>query len=107
MLLGIAAVTFVMNLITLGSYICGVEAANKSASATSAVGVVLLVVHVVAWAVAAGLFRMAETGNDLWGYSCSSAADEVQAQVQSYLNFNKLCSYQVSCMPLLVGNHRS
>jgi len=94
MLLGIAATTFLMNIITLGSYICGVQAANKSATATTVVSTILLAVHVVAWAVATGLFKMANTGNDLWGYSCSPTADEIQIQVQSYLDFNKLCNFQ-------------
>ncbi|KAK0111139.1 hypothetical protein ONS95_001515 [Cadophora gregata] len=81
MLLGIAAVTFCMNLITLCSYVCGVGAANKSQTITTTLGIILLAVHFVSWAVAAGLFRMAETGTDLWGYTCSSKADEIQVQV--------------------------
>lgn len=97
MLLGIAAVTFCMNVVTLCAYACGVEAANKSQTATTVVGIILLGVHVVSWAVAVGLYKMAHgTGKDLWGYTCSSRADELQAQVQSFVNFGKLCTLQVS-----------
>lgn len=96
MLLGIAAITFFMNLVTLCSYACGVGAANKSSTATTVVGIILLAVHVISWAVAAGLYKMAETGNDLWGYTCSARADEIQAQVKSFVSFGKLCNLQVS-----------
>ncbi|KAL5330711.1 hypothetical protein ACEPPN_000230 [Leptodophora sp. 'Broadleaf-Isolate-01'] len=94
MLLGIAAITFFMNLVTLCSYACGVGAANKSSTATTVVGIILLAVHVISWAVAAGLYKMAETGNDLWGYTCSARADEIQAQVKSFVSFGKLCNLQ-------------
>ncbi|KAH7333211.1 hypothetical protein BKA65DRAFT_538908 [Rhexocercosporidium sp. MPI-PUGE-AT-0058] len=94
MLLGIAAITFFMNLVTLCSYTCGVGAANKSSTATTCVEIILLAVHVVSWAVAAGLYRMAETGTDLWGYTCSSRADEIESQVKAYVSFGKLCNLQ-------------
>ncbi|TVY53424.1 hypothetical protein LCER1_G005236 [Lachnellula cervina] len=94
MLLGIATVTFSMNLVTLLSYCCGVGAANKASSVTSVLGYVFLIVHFAAWAVAAGLYRMARDGRDLWGYSCSGASDAVQEQVKSFLDFGKLCTMQ-------------
>ncbi len=57
----------------------------------------MLVIHVVVWAVAMGLFQMAQqTGNDLWGYSCGNVADEIQAAVTNFLDFGKLCTVQVS-----------
>jgi len=94
MLLGIATVTFFMNLITLCSYCCGVGAANKVNSGASIVGYIMLGAHVLVWAAGMGLFRMARTGKDLWGYSCSSIADQVQAEVESFLDFGKLCTMQ-------------
>jgi hypothetical protein len=96
MLLGIAVVTFCMNLINVCAYICGVDAANKAYSCTKYVTYALTAVHVVAWAITIGLFKMAQTESSLWGYSCSSAADKIQAQVQSYVDFGKLCTMQVS-----------
>jgi len=94
MLLAIAAITFIMNFIVICTYICGVNAANKASSITGYIGYALLAVRIVAWGVAAGLFQKANTGNDLWGYSCSDQADAIQAQVQSYINFNTLCLTQ-------------
>ena len=97
MLLGFAAVTFCMNIVTLCSYACGVGAANKAHAGTTLIGAISLAVHIVPLTVAAGLFRLAETGTDLWGYTCSSRADAIQVQVQSFVNFGKLCNLQVSC----------
>jgi hypothetical protein len=96
MLLGIAVLTFFMNLINVCAYMCGVDAANKAYSCTKYVTYALTAAHVVAWAVAIGLFKMAQTESSLWGYTCSSKADQIQAQVQSYLDFGKLCTMQVS-----------
>ena len=95
MLLGISTITFIANLITLCTYLCGIGAANKTSSFFSYIGYILLAVHVVIWAVAVGLFKMANTGHDLWGYSCSDQAEAIQEQVQSFLDFGKLCTLQV------------
>ncbi|RDL36136.1 uncharacterized protein BP5553_06748 [Venustampulla echinocandica] len=95
MLLAIATVTFFLNLITLCAYCCGgVKAANKASNFTSYAGYLFTAAHFVSWAIAAGLYRFARTGNDLWGYSCSNAADSIQEQVASFLDFGKLCTMQ-------------
>jgi len=95
LLLGIAVITFFMNFITLCSYLCGVERANKTSTMASYVGYITLAVHVVVWAVGMGLFKMASAAeHDLWGYSCGSLSDQIQPEVQSYLDFGKLCTVQ-------------
>jgi hypothetical protein len=50
--------------------------------------------YFIAWAISSGLFQMANTGQDLWGWSCSPKSDAIQAQVQNYLDFGKLCLLQ-------------
>ena len=100
MLLAIAGLTFIMNFIVVCSYMCGVNAANKASSITGYISYALLAVRIVAWAIAAGLYQKANTGNDLWGYSCSDKADAIQDEVQSYLNFNNLCLTQVNLLTL-------
>jgi hypothetical protein len=96
MLLAIAGVTFIMHFVVVCTYLCGVGAANKTNKITSYIGYALLAVRVVAWAAAAGLYKKANTGNDLWGYTCSDKADAIQDEVKSYLNYNTLCVTQVS-----------
>ena len=96
MVIAIATVTMMMNLITLCFYCCGVDAANKSNKIMGYLGYIVVAVHAVVWAVTTGLFKMASNvGNDLYGFSCSPQADAIQAQVQSFLNFNDLCMVQV------------
>src|SRR4051812_29951170 len=77
MLLSISVVTFIMNFLTMCAYICGVGAANKTSSVTSVIGYIMLAGQVVAWGVAAGAFKMASNGHDLWGYACSTTADAI------------------------------
>jgi len=96
MLLGIAVVTFFMNLVTVCAYMCGVDAANKAYSCTKYVVYTMTGIHVLAWAVAIGLYQMAKTERSLWGYACSKEADKIQAQVQSFMSFGRLCTMQVS-----------
>jgi len=100
MLLGIAVVTFLMNLITVCAYMCGVDAANKAYSCTKYVVYAMTGVHIVAWALAIGLYQMAKTESSLWGYACSDQADKIQAQVESFVHFGKLCTMQVSLLSL-------
>ncbi|PMD16738.1 hypothetical protein NA56DRAFT_649049 [Hyaloscypha hepaticicola] len=92
-LLGISVVTFFLSLITVCTYICGVDAANKTNSVTNYIRYGMMVVRVVAWAVAIGAFKMGSGERSLWGYSCS-APDQIQAQVQNFLDFGKLCTMQ-------------
>jgi len=94
MLLAIAIVTFILNLITLCTYVCSVKTANATSSYTGYISYAITAAHLVAWAVATGLFKMANDGSDLWGYSCGSVSDQIQPAVQSFLDFGKLCTVQ-------------
>jgi hypothetical protein len=96
MLLAISVVTFIMNLITIISYACGISAANRTSSVTSYIVYAMTGLHVVVWGFAIGAYKMGRTESSLWGYSCSDKSDAIQAQVKSYLNFGKLCTMQVS-----------
>jgi hypothetical protein len=98
MLLGISVVTFLMNLITLCSYVCGISTANRTYSFTSYVVYAMTGLHVVVWGFAIGAFRMGRTESSLWGFSCSDRADALQPLVQSYLNYGKLCTMQVNSL---------
>jgi hypothetical protein len=96
MVLAIATITFILNLSTLISYCCsGVKTANKISSATSIIGYVFMLAHLIAWAAVAGVFRALRNGQDIWGYTCSATADAIQEQVQSFVNFGSLCNMQV------------
>jgi hypothetical protein len=95
-LLGTSILTFVMNLITVVSYTCGISAANRTDSFASIVVYAMTGVHVIVWAVAIGAYQVGNTESSLRGFACSSRADAIQAEVESYMSFGKLCTMQVS-----------
>lgn len=101
MLLAVSLVTVVLNIFTICAYFRGVEKANTTSRVASYIGYTLLAVHVLVWAVSMGLFKMANTGKDLWGYICGSQADAIQEEVQSFVDLSKLCTTQVRMMPWL------
>jgi hypothetical protein len=103
MLLSIASLTFMTNVITMCAYICSVKAANRTSSLASYIAYAGFFAHFVAWAVSMGLYQLAsQAAQDLWGYSCSEKADVIQPDVQSFIDFGKLCTVQVgTSRPLL------
>lgn len=55
-------------------------------------------VHIVFWVVISILYRVGKTNKDLWGWSCTDEAKAIQDQLGSnVLNFQSLCTLQVSC----------
>jgi len=103
LVLATAALTLLMNTITMCLYFKGSAAADRSDSISGYIEIALAGANAVVWAVNAGLFKMANTGNDLWGWSCSPAADALKDEVNGILNFNSLCQVQVGichfCLP--------
>ena len=95
MLLAVALVTLVLNIVTICAYFRSVEKANSTNNVAGYIGYGLLAVHVLVWAVSMGLFKMANTGKDLWGWSCGAGADAIQEEVISFVDFGKLCTTQV------------
>ena len=96
LVLAVSCVTLVMNILTLSAYLCGVGAANKTSDVAGWIRYVMLGAEVIVWAVTSGLYKMADTGKDLWGYTCGLTADQIEAQVKDFVDFGKLCSTQVS-----------
>ena len=97
---GVSAVTFILNAVILASYCWGVKKANKASTFASVWSGVILVTHVVIWAVAVAIYRYGKVpkdgrSTDLWGWTCSTAADEIQSQVPN-LDYSKYCTAQVS-----------
>jgi hypothetical protein len=111
LLLGVSFITFVSNGLllfvpcmhrsshsydTVSPYeVATTKAARKRTSnLLSGSQYVATALYFIAWAVSSGLYQFANTGGDLWGCTCSSTASEIQPQVQSFLNFGRLCSVQ-------------
>jgi len=95
MLLVIAVITFGINFSVLCSYCFGgIKAANTVSNYGGRFIYVMLAAEVIVWAITTGLYKMGNTGNDLWGWSCGSTSDEIQPLVQSFLDFGQLCMVQ-------------
>ncbi|KAK5089309.1 hypothetical protein LTR70_007106 [Exophiala xenobiotica] len=53
-------------------------------------------IHIGAWVVVAVLYRVGKTGEDLWGWSCSSKAEKIQSLYKDKLDFSALCETQTA-----------
>lgn len=95
MLLVGAGLTLILSVITLLWYCCAFNKARRSWKLT----VVKYVIHIGAWLVISALYRYEKdtngVENDLWGWSCSTTAADIQAEFSGVLNFSSLCSVQV------------
>jgi len=94
MLLGVSGAGLISNGAVLIAYFCGQRAANQTSSVASFFSGLYIVVHLVAWAVAAGLFKQQNAlhgvQNDLWSWSCSPSAD-ARAETFKNVDYNFLC----------------
>lgn len=104
-MLGVSGAGLLSNLAVLIAYFCGQKAANRADSVASFISGVYLAVHLVAWAVAAGLFKQQNAlhgiENDLWSWSCSPSADARAETFKKEINYDFLCMSNVGSPPLL------
>lgn len=106
-MLGVSALGLIANAIVVVSYFGGQKAANDASSVASFFSGLGILIHLVVWAVAAGLFKQqnATNGveNDLWSWSCSTTADARAEAFKKVVNFDFLCKTNVSptAQPLL------
>ena len=100
MLLSISATAFLLNFTIIIAYCWSVKAANTAASWSSVFTITFGLMRTGAWIVAAVLFRIGETGRDLWGWSCGGS-DNISQDLQAVVNFNTICQTNVSLLPIL------
>lgn len=95
MLLGCAGITLLLSIITLLSYCCAFNKAQRSWKLT----VVKYVIHIGTWVVVSTLYRYERSTNgvpnDVWGWSCSAKAAALQSQFSGVVKFSTMCSAQV------------
>ena len=96
LILSISTLTFLFNVATITAYLCSIKAANKTGDFTIFSGYIMLGVEFIAWAVSSALYKMNDTGADLWGWSCGEkASEQFLAQAKSFVDFGMLCNAQV------------
>lgn len=96
MLLVASGVTLVISVVILCSYCCCRSRYERSWKLTIA----KYVVHILAWAIVAVVYRYEKglhgNNNDLWGWSCSTKAKDIQVAFNGVVDFSKLCTLQTN-----------
>lgn len=96
---GVSAVSFLFSTVVLLSYCCGTKRANSTASLDGYWHVILTVAHIVMWIGSIAIYRYGKEAvngrfTDLWGWTCSSSADQIQSQIPD-INYSTMCTTQV------------
>ncbi|KAK3049600.1 hypothetical protein LTR09_009021 [Extremus antarcticus] len=100
MYFGISTVSFLLNAAIMISYCRGTKQANTTAQYAGYWSALIMGAHVVVWAISVGVYRYGKEPvdgkfRDLWGWSCSEAANAIQEQVTN-VNFEQYCSIQTT-----------
>jgi hypothetical protein len=96
----IAGISVLLNVVIMFAYKLGVEKANKAATVATTFTWVVMLGNLIVWCVAASLYRTEKDkggkSNDLWGWTCSPLAREIQKEFAVEVDFDKFCNVQVS-----------
>ena len=99
MLLVASGLTLIMSIVLLFGYCCCWRKTTTSWKFT----VLRYVVQIVAWILVSVIYRYEKSlhgqDNDLWGWSCSSKANAIQAAFDGVVDFSSLCKAQVRSSP--------
>ena len=83
-------------MIILASYLRGIRHANKTNNTVGTAGFVIeMGAHIAVWIATAAAYRVGKTGNDLWGWTCSTKAAAIQSEFEVVINFQSFCDVQV------------
>lgn len=100
MYFSIAATSFIMNLGTLIGYFWGTKAANYVSTVSSVFNYTVMAANLIVWIVVAGIYKYEKEvltdglHRDLWGWSCSPAADALQHAFVDEVPFDRYCAVQ-------------
>lgn len=97
LLLGASFLTFAGSVITVIIYCCCFNRAAESWK-LAAFG---YVIHIGTWLIVTFIYRYEKKLDDLWGWSCSEIAWKLQDEGHTSVNFERLCTVQVSSCSFL------
>jgi hypothetical protein len=100
LMLTTSAVSMLFNFCILISYFWGVRSANRVDTYASYWGYLVYAVNAAVWLASSTTFKMLEgdpsgSPSDLWGWSCSDLASEIQEKINGAVNFDLQCTTQV------------
>ncbi|KAH7138224.1 hypothetical protein B0J11DRAFT_450246 [Dendryphion nanum] len=95
----IAGIALLLNLIIIIAYLFGgVKHANRAAYLTTTFTTIVMLGNVGVWIAAATLYRTEKDkngkSNDLWGWTCSPAAQAIQKEFVAEVDFERFCNVQ-------------
>ena len=96
LLMATSGITLLLNVIIVVAYIKSVETANTTAAYFTYVSYVITAIHVGMWIPTAAAYRAGKNGEDLWGWSCSPKAAQIQAAFLGVVDFKRSCHLQTS-----------
>lgn len=105
-MLGVSGLGLISNAVVVSAYFCGQKAANDASSVASIFSIINMIVHLILWAVASGLFRQQNQNGvekDLWSWSCSPTADARAEAFKEVVNYDFLCKSNVSLRSILAA----
>ncbi|MCJ1406791.1 hypothetical protein MMC19_000860 [Ptychographa xylographoides] len=95
LLLSTSGATVLVSMIILASYLRGIRHANKTNNTVGTAGFVIeMGAHIAVWIATAAAYRVGKTGNDLWGWTCSTKAAAIQSEFEVVINFQSFCDVQ-------------
>lgn len=97
---GISTLSFILDTAILIGYCRSVKTANTAATVAGFWAGLLLVSHIAVWIASLAIYRYGREPvdgkfKDLWGWTCSSSASEIQSEITN-IDFEKYCHVQVS-----------
>lgn len=104
---GVALISFLLNLGIMLAYCCGVKKANAASELSGTWQHIIDGVHILVWIASAAIYRYGKEPvdgkfRDMWGWTCSSKAQELQAVITN-IDYDKYCTIQVRRAALLGG----
>ena len=97
---GVATISLIFDSAILLSYCRGVKQANKASSVAGIWSGILMASHVIVWIISVAIYRYGKEPDvdgkfkDLWGWTCSAAAQEIQSQITD-VDYSQYCKVQV------------
>ncbi|EME77796.1 uncharacterized protein MYCFIDRAFT_79060 [Pseudocercospora fijiensis CIRAD86] len=100
MYFSISAISLLLNTLILLAYIRSIRAANRVSTASTIWTWAITISHISIWIASVAIYRYGKEPvngkfRDLWGWTCSSTAKELQ-DVLTSVNFQRYCNVQSS-----------
>jgi hypothetical protein len=95
-LFSVSVITCIVGFVMISAYVISIKAANKVSTVWTSFAVFVELGHIAIWIAIAVYYRAGKNEQDLWGWSCSSGAANIQENFQDVLNFSQVCNRGVS-----------